>query len=429
MQSSPAIPWRYRKSGELAKLAYDRTMASFSYRAISNQGKTVQGVVAADRIELASRELRAQGLTLLSLEIADNAASSLDDATRGSGSAGSNDVLAMTRELAVLLRAGLPIDRALKVMIDMAADDQLRELLEELLGSVKAGKGLSQALQSYPQVFSSFYISMVRSGEASGHLADVLARLSEYLTNAKSVKSSVISALVYPGILLTVAILSIVGMLGFVVPQFETLFSDMGDALPVLTRAVISAGDVLTRYGWLLLVLLGVGVYAVRHWVRSEAGRARFDESLIQLPLFGPIVFKYEVAKFSRTVGTLLGNGVSLLRAISIAVETVDNSHIKKSLNVLAPAVKRGQRMSVALEETGVFSSLVIQMVRVGEESGSLDEMMTELAEVYDEEVQAGVKRSLTLLEPVLILVMGGVIALVIIAILMGIISVNDLAA
>lgn len=403
-------------------------MASFSYRAISKEGKTVQGMVAADRVELASRELRAQGLTLLSLEPAGKGGSRAEDASPGPGNASSDDVLAMTRELAVLLRAGLPIDRALKVMIDMAADAQLRELMEELLSSVKAGKGLSQALQPYPEVFSNFYVNMVRSGEASGHLAEVLTRLSDYLANAKSVRSGVVSALVYPGILLTVAVLSIVGMLGFVVPQFETLFNDMGDALPVLTRAVISAGDVLKSYGWLLLVLLGITIYVVRNWLRSDEGRARFDESLVHLPLFGPIVFKYEVAKFSRTVGTLLGNGVSLLRAISIAVETVDNSHIKKSLNVLEPAVKRGQRMSVALEDTGTFSPLVIQMVRVGEESGSLDQMMTELAEVYDEEVQAGVQRSLTLLEPALILVMGGVIAVVIIAILMGIMSVNDLA-
>ena len=403
-------------------------MGSFSYKAISSQGKAVQGRVVADRIELASRELRLQGLTLLSLEPAGKGTVRADEDAPGPGSASSDDVLAMTRELAVLLRAGLPIDRALKVMIDMAVEIKVRELLEELLSSIKAGKGLSQALLSYPEVFSNFYVNMVRSGEASGHLAEVLTRLADYLTNAKSVRSGVVSALVYPAILFTVAVLSIVGMLGFVVPQFETLFNDMGDALPVLTRIVISAGDGLIRYGWLLLLLLGMTVYVVRHWLRREEGRAKFDESMVRLPFFGAIIFKYEVSRFSRTVGTLLGNGVSLLRALSIAVETVDNTHIKNSLRVLEPAVKRGQRMSVALEETGTFSPLVIQMIRVGEESGSLDQMMTELADVYDDEVQTGVKRSLTFLEPALILVMGGVIALVIIAILMGIMSVNDLA-
>ena len=351
-------------------------MASFSYKAISNQGKTIQGAITADRIELASRELRSQGFTLLSLEPADTASPVVSDQTRGGG-VGSDDVLAMTRELAVLLRAGLPIDRALKVMIDMAGHARLRELLQELLTSVKAGKGLSQAMQSYPGVFNNFYINMVRSGEASGLLGDVLTRLAEYLTNTKAVRSSVVSALIYPAILLFVAVLTIVGMLSFVVPQFETLFNDMGDALPVLTRAVISAGEFLKSYGWLvLLVVVGVVLF-VRNWLRSVAGRAKFDERLLSLPLLGQVVFKYEVSKFSKTVGTLMGNGVSLLQAIAIAVETVDNTFIKNALSVLEPAVKRGQRMSVALEDAKVFSPLVIQMVRVGEESGSLDQMMT----------------------------------------------------
>ena len=244
----------------------------------------------------------------------------------------------------------------------------------------------------------------------------------------KAVRSSVISALIYPAILLFVAVLSIVGMLSFVVPQFETLFNDMGDALPVLTRAVISAGEFLKSYGWLVLLLVVGIVLFLRNWLRSAQGRAKFDERLLALPLLGPVVFKYEVSKFSKTVGTLMGNGVPLLQSVAIAVETVDNSFIKNALSVLEPAVKRGQRMSVALEDAKVFSPLVIQMVRVGEESGSLDQMMNELAQVYDEEVQAGVKRSLILLEPILILIMGGTIAVVIIAILMGIMSVNDLA-
>lgn len=403
-------------------------MASFSYKAISSQGKTVQGAIAADRIELASRELKSQGFTLLSLEPAGENVHIVRENGGGKGGIGSNDVLAMTRELAVLLRAGLPIDRALKVMIDMAAHPELRELLDSLLTSVKAGKGLSQALLSYPEVFNNFYINMVRSGEASGHLGEVLARLADYLANAKAVRSSVISALIYPAILLCVAVLSILGMLGFVVPQFQSLFNDMGEALPFLTRAVISAGEFLKSYGWLLLIFFAAGGVFLRNWLRSEKGRATFDERLLRLPLMGQVVFKYEMSKFSKTAGTLMGNGVSLLQSITIAVETVDNSVIKNALGILAPAVKRGQRMSVALEEAKVFSPLVIQMVRVGEESGSLDQMMTELAQVYDEEVQAGVKRGLILLEPALILIMGGTIAVVIIAILMGIMSVNDLA-
>jgi len=402
-------------------------MANFSYKAISSQGKPVDGSITADRIELASRELRSQGLTLLSL-VPDSTGARRGSAAVGAGAARSDDVLAMTRELAVLLRAGLPIDRALKVMIDMASQERLQVLLQDLLAAVKSGKGLSQALAAYPREFDSFYINMVRSGEAGGHLAEVLDRLADYLTNAKTVRSGVIQAMIYPSILFVVALLSIAAMLGFVLPQFETLFADMGDALPLLTRAVIAAGELFQSWGWLLLVLAAAAFFGVRGWLRSAEGRASFDTRLLRLPMFGSMVFKYEVAKFARTVGTLLGNGVSLLQSISIAVETVDNTHIKAALSVLEPAVKRGQRVSVALEEAGVFSPLMIQMTRVGEESGSLDQMMTELAEVYDEEVQAGVKRSLTLLEPVLILFMAAIIATIIIAILMGIMSVNNLA-
>lgn len=401
-------------------------MASFSYKAISTQGKAVQGAIAADRIELASRELRSQGLTLLSLEPArEGAAVPSGDAT---GGADSDSVLGITRELAVLLRAGLPIDRALKVMIDMADQPRLRELLEDVLSSVKSGKGLSQALEAYPRVFDSFYLNMVRSGEASGHLAEVLDRLAGYLGNAKTVRSTIVSAMIYPAILLCMTVLSIVGMLGFVVPQFEALFADMGEALPALTRTVIAAGDVLSAYWWLLALVIISVVLLVRNWASTDEGRSQIDERLLGLPLLGDVLFKYEVAKFARTAGTLLGNGVSLLQAIGIAVQTVDNRPIKEALGVLEPAVKRGQRISVALEDTGRFSPLVVQMIRVGEESGSLDQMMSELAVVYDEEVQAGIKRSLTLLEPVLIILMGGTIAMVIVAILMGIMSVNDLA-
>ena len=401
-------------------------MPQFSYKAIGRDGKSHDGVIDAEGMELASRQLRAQGLTLLKLE--PGAAAGSASGRKAVKGPGRQDVLSMTSELAVLLRAGLPLDKALKVLIDMAAQPAMHQLLSELLSAVKGGKSLSQALAPHEQVFGSFYVNMVRSGEASGHLSEVLNRLVEYLENAKANRDSVVSALIYPSILLVVAVLSIVVMLGFVVPQFETLFEDMGEALPPLTQMVIAAADFIKRYAWLLIALaVGCGLY-LRHWLRSEEGRASLDRRLLQLPLAGGIVFEFEVSKFARTVGTLVGNGVSLLKAISIAIDTVDNRVIKESLQVLPPAVKAGKRMSVALEESGMFTPMVIQMVRVGEESGSLDQMMLELARVFDDHVQSGVKRGLTLLEPLLILTMGFVIAVIIIAILMGILSVNDLA-
>jgi general secretion pathway protein F len=402
-------------------------MPVFSYRAVGRDGKALDGTIEADGQELASRQLRAQGLTLLKLEAGNAGAASTGGKTAGKAP-GRQEILSMTSELAVLLRAGLPLDRALKVLIDMAAQPRMSELLNGLLSDVKGGKALSQALQPNEKLFGTFYINMVRSGEASGHLSEVLDRLVEYLENAKTNRDTVISALIYPAILAVVSVLSIVVMLGFVVPQFETLFEDMGDALPPLTAMVIAGADFIKSYGWIILLLLvGLGFY-LRHWSSTEQGRTSLDRRMLKLPLAGGIIFEFELSKFARTVGTLLTNGVSLLQAISIAIDTVDNRVLKEALGVLPPAVKAGKRMSVALQETQMFTPMVIQMTRVGEESGSLDQMMLELAKVFENHVQSGVKRGLALLEPVLILGMGFIIAVIIIAILMGILSVNDLA-
>ena len=400
-------------------------MAVFHYRAVGRDGKTVDGTLEAAGRELASRQLRSRGLTLLAL----GPESPGGAAARARGKPPSRqDVLSMTTELAVLLRAGLPLDRSLKVLIDMAAVPSMSALLSDVLKSVKDGKALSVALEPYAGLLGRFYLSMIRSGEASGEMSAVLDRLVEHLEESKANRDRVVSALIYPAILLVVAVLSVVVMLAFVVPQFEALFDDMGDALPALTQAVIASADFIKAWFW-LLILVGVGVGSwLRSWLHSETGQRRWHRQLLSLPLAGGIVFEFEMARFARTLGTLLGNGVPLLKAIDIAIETVGNVVLRDALATLLPAVKGGQRMSVALAETRRFTPMVIQMTRVGEESGALDTMMLELAKVFDDHVQAGVKRSLTLLEPVLILTMGAIIAVIIIAILMGILSVNDLA-
>lgn len=402
-------------------------MAEFYYKAARRDGAITQGKVTADSLEVASRQLRSQGLTLIQLHPATG--KEVVTGSRAGKPPSRDQVLSFSKELAVMLRAGLPLDRALKVLIDMSVHEGMKSLLEDLLKTVKGGKGLSQAMQAYPDVFGNFYVNMVRSGEASGNLAEVLARLAEYLERAKAVRSSVVSALIYPSILLVVAVLSVTLMLGFVVPQFESLFADMGDALPLLTQGVIWVGEFIRSWGLLLLVVVVGGVFLVRRWVKTPAGKIWLDQRMLKLPVLGGVVFKYEVARFSRTLGTLIGNGVSLLQSLSIALETLDNHQMRTAFEGLAPKVKQGGRISVALAEAEVFSPMVIQMARVGEESGNLGEMMLELASVYDGEVQAEVKRALTLLEPLLILGLAAVIGLIIIAILMGILSVNDLAA
>jgi len=399
-------------------------MPEFSYKAASRSGDMVSGNITAASKDMAARSLRQQGLTPISL----NAGAVKVELDLNNVRLGRDDILNITNELAVLLRAGLPIDRSLKVLIDMSQDEAPKAVLQDFLDTVKTGKGLSQALLKYERDFGVFYVNMIRSGEASGTLSDVLQRLSEYLENSKVVRASVVSALIYPAILLFVAALSIALMLGFVVPQFDALFDDMGDALPALTAGVIAAGEFIESWWWLLLLGIAGVAWYMRRWLATDAGRDRWHRLLLNLPVMGLIVFKYEMAKFSRTVGTLLGNGVSLLQALNIGIDTVENIHVKNALALLPPAVKQGRRLSTTMEEGGEFSPKVVQIIRVGEESGSLGEMMMELAKVYDDDVQTGVKRGLTLLEPLLILGMGGAIAVIIVAILMGIMSVNDLA-
>jgi general secretion pathway protein F len=270
---------------------------------------------------------------------------------------------------------------------------------------------------------------MIRSGEASGQLSNVLTRLVEHMERLRALRDSVISATIYPAILLGVSILSLIVMLGFVVPQFKQLFKDMGDALPVPTRIVMQMGDVFTQYGLFIfvgLVLLGV---ALMRWLRSPAGSTWFQARLLRLPVLGTLMHKYEMTLFSRSLGTLLGNGVPLLTALQIATETVGNQSLRLPLQAMSPKVKEGVKVVEAATATELFEPLAINLIRVGEETGRLGPMMLELANVLNREVETGIKRALTMLEPLLILVLGVMIAAIIVSILLGILSVNDLAA
>lgn len=415
-------------------------MPEFSYRAANAAGRVSEGRLAAANLDAASRQLRSLGLTAIRLDpVATPQTGHIEAAVkprpasrRGLFSAdrGPNhtDVHGFTGELAVMLRAGLPLDRALRVLISMGLKPSFTELLEDVFRAVKAGKGFSQALAPHQALFGEFYINMVRSGEAGGQLAEVLGRLAEHLERVKFMRESVISALIYPAILAVVAVLSVVMMLAFVVPQFETLFDDMGEALPLPTQLVVSAGHLVTEWGWLMAIVTVVSVILFRRWIRTPAGRVWRDQRLLALPVFGEIVLKYEITRFARSMGTLLGNGVPIVNAIHIATDTMGNQKLRNAMAGVAPTIKQGGRFAEALEKSALFTPLGLNMVRLGEETGRLDQMLLELARVHDADVQSGVKRALTLVEPVLILTLGFMIAGIIVSILMGILSVNDLA-
>lgn len=410
-------------------------MADFGYRAADAGGRVLEGQIEALSRDEAIRRLLDQGLTPVgvqergaTLEPARERGPSPKRFTFGADRPTRADVLALTSELAVMLRAGLPLDSALRVLKSMDHRPSVAALLGQLLESVKSGVPFSRALAAHGDLFGSFYVNMVRSGEASGQLGAVLTRLVEHLERMRALRESVTSALIYPGILLAVAVLSVVGILVFIVPQFETLFRDARGALPLSTRFVLATGHLVLDYGFHLLAAAAIGAYAAARWLRSPAGRRWRDAQLARIPVLGRVRHDYNLARFARTFGTLLANGVPILTALGIAAETVEDDRLRDAIKAVAPRVKSGGRLAEALQKTGSFEPLAINLVRVGEETGGLDRMVIELAGILDRKVETGIKRGLTVLEPLLILALGLVVATVIVSILMGILTINELA-
>ena len=419
-------------------------MPDFSWRAAQADAQIIEGRLQAANAAQAMSQLRAQGLTPLFIGEggASAAAAGLSMpattafkapsvAKRGlfkSGGITQADILVMTSELSIMLKAGLSLDNALRVLIGMSPKPDMMALTQTILDDVKGGSALSTALKRHPQQFGEFYLNMVRSGEAGGQLSAVLERLVEHLERLRALRESVVSATIYPAILMVVAVLSLVAMLGFVVPQFETLFKGMGDALPTPTRIVMNIGRVFTDYGLIIGLVLLLAFWLLRSWLRSPAGTHWWQARALKLPILGKLLLKYDLTLFARSLGTLLGNGVPLLQALQIATQTVGNITLRQALEGVGPKVKGGGRLVDAMGASGIFEPLAISLVRVGEETGRMGPMLLELARLFNRDVETGIKRGLTLLEPLLIVVLGLMIAAIIVSILLGILSVNDLA-
>lgn len=414
-------------------------MPEFAWRAADASGRFTEGRLEAATPLLAARQLRERGLVPVSIQ--DGAAAgpapaafrssrgaALGSSRRSKGPVTQSDVLALTSELSVMLRAGLALASALRVLIDMSHKPSVARMLQQVLDDVKGGAPLSRAMAREGHLFGDFYLNMVRSGEASGELSAVLARLVEHMERLRALRESVVSATIYPAILLAVAVVSMIAMLGFVVPQFEKLFTDMGDALPLATRVVMRAGQIFRDWGLELALGAALVVWLAVRWLRSPRGRVWWQGRLLWAPLLGRLALKFQLNLFSRTLGTLLGNGVPMLAALQIATDTVGNQVLRQALASVPPAVKEGGRLAEALAATGIFEPLSINLVRVGEETGRIGPMMLELAAILDREVETGIRRTLTLIEPVLIIVLGLFIASIIVSIMLGILSINDLA-
>jgi general secretion pathway protein F len=406
-------------------------MPLFRYKAVGADGKIAEGdlearsqTAAIDRLQMMGYvPIRADEITAAQAD-----KRSLRRPLFGSRQITQSRVAVLTQELATLLRAKLPLDRALELLIELSPNARVKHLVTQIREQVHDGATLSAAMETQKGVFSRLYLNMVRAGEAGGAVDSVLMRLAEYMERARELRDTVTSALIYPAILLGVAGLSVVVLLIFVVPQFQQMFEDAGQALPFATQVVISLGEALRGYWWLMLGVILAVAYYFRKQFAEPATRYRWDNRLLGVPLLGELIAKLEVARFSRTLGTLMINGVPLLTALGIVKETLTNQVLAQSMGNVAESLKQGHGLAQPLMEAPYFPKLAAHMIRVGEETGHLEEMLIQVADVYDKEVRSSIKRLLALLEPALILTLGLVIAAIIISILVAILSINELA-
>ena len=408
-------------------------MPRYSYRAVTPAGEVSSGELeAANESEIVER-LRDQGLMPMQIAQGVGAAGASRAAKRTRPGLFTprkvtrDNVLGITRELATLLRAGLPLDRALELLITLAPSPPAAVMLQGIRDEVRGGKSLSQALDARRDVFSRFYINIVRAGEAGGALGTVLQRLADTMERTKELRDSVRSALIYPTILIFVAVASIMVLLVYVVPQFQSTFAQAGKALPIPTQIVIVLGTFLRDWWWAVIPAIALAVVAFRRRGRKPSVRRSRDARLLRMPLVGDLIAKVEVARFARTLATLLANGVTLLAGLSIVKDTMGNVVLASALDGVTAKLREGKGFGRPLAETEIFPRLATQMILVGEESGRLEEMLGRVADVYDREVATAIKRFLAVLEPVLILGLAVMVGGIVFSILLGVMGMSEL--
>jgi len=400
-------------------------MPKFFYKAVKLDGEAVEGEVeVADEATLI-RQLQGQGLIPIETRTNRGLRARFGRTRRRRLSQKETGII--TRELATLLEAGMTLDRSLQILIDLTQESHIVRVLNDLQERVRGGATFSSALEAQDGQFPKLYVNMVRAGEAGGALDQVLDRLADYLERVAELRQTVTSALVYPAILLFVSGLSVIMLLVFVVPQFTVLFDDMGAALPLSTQIVVAAGDLFRNYWWAMLCAIALIAVLIERWLQNPRVRDRFDDKVLKLPMFGDLVWKMETARLCHTLSTLLKNGLPLLNALTLAKEVVSNRKLLGLLNEASEELKHGRGLAGPLARLEALPDLALQMIRVGEESGSLDAMLAKVASIYDRESRNSVQSMLTLLEPILIIGLGVVVAGIIISILMAILGANDL--
>ncbi|HET8548383.1 MAG TPA: type II secretion system F family protein [Bryobacteraceae bacterium] len=401
--------------------------ATFYFRAIASDGRPRTGTLTAQSPKVAAQELRRQGLTPVYVGV-EQKKGGLDLKLPSFGGGKRRDVLFFTQELSTLLSAGVPVDRALNITSELTERPAFRSVVLDVIRVLKGGKSLADSLATHPEYFTELYVNMVRAGEASGSLAQVFDRLAEFERTRDDLRGYIISSMVYPTLLATVGVISIFFLLTFVVPRFAAVFEESRIRMPLPTMIMLQASKFVQRYLWVTAAALAGGIIALQAYIRTAAGRLWWDSFRLKLPVLGDALRKAEVARFACAMGTLVANSVPLVQSIAIAGATLNNKRIAGSLNAVMQGVKRGEGVAAPLRRSGQFPALAAHLLSVGEETGRLDQMFARMADIYESDTRAAIKRFTSLFEPVVILVMGVIIGALILSMLLAITSMNEVA-
>jgi general secretion pathway protein F len=403
-------------------------VTTFAYRAADRHGRTLDGVMEAPDARAVVERLRQDACYPIQIAPREERARALAWPALTAQRVRGRDLVAFTQELATLVEAGLPLDRALAILGELAPSHRLRTIAGALLEAVRGGASLGDALaQHQPRPFSRLYVNMVRAGERGGVLDATLKRLGEYLEEAQALRETLVSALIYPALLATVGAAAVVFLMTFVIPRFADIFRDLGGAIPVPTQILLEVSGGLQRYWWVFaLAALALGLGA-RVALATPRARLAADRLVLRLPLVGEIVRKGETARFTRILGTLLRSGVPLIGALAVVKEMLSSRPLVRAADGLADGVRSGAGLFRPMAAAGVFPPLAVHMVRVGEETGRLEEMLLKVGAVLEADTRRRLSRLVALAEPVIILVMGLLVGFIVLAMLLAIFSISEL--
>ena len=408
-------------------------MPIFEYSGIDSKGKKTAGNVDAENERSARAKLRRMGVFPTTIGV---------EGKGGGGKGGLSmqidvgkflqrvkvqDVAVMTRQLATLIGANIPLVDALAALVDQIENPKLRNILAGVRERVIEGSKLSDALRGHPKIFGDLYVNMINAGESSGALEIVLQRLADFTEGQSKLRSKVIGAMIYPAIMSFVGVTLMIMLLTFVVPKVTKIFVDMKATLPLPTRMLMGASNAVTDYWYVFVLLVPVAVYGVRRFLNTPGGRAWWDKKLLTLPLFGKLNKMVIVSRFTRTLSTLLSSGVPLLTAMDIVRNIITNTRLRAVIEQTRDNVREGQSVADPLRRSGEFPPLVTHMISIGEKTGELEKMLERIADTYDAEVDNTVSTLTTLLEPIMILVMAGIVSFIVMSILLPIIKLNQL--